>query len=364
MKHRLHVVSLPHTQVNPNFATCAYTDKVRKFCNTMHDLGDEVILYAGDKSAVACSEVVVCFTEAERLASLAGAHYTAGSFDSTAPHWVKFNSTVAAEVRKRARERDFLCLIAGDAHRPICDALPELRPLGPNPIVPAVEFGVGYAGTFTKFRVWESYAWMHFCYGHRATQPMAHQGDAFDAVIPGFLDPKQFPMGGKRSDYLLFVGRMVNLKGIHIAKQVAVAAGVRLVTAGPGEALPEVDHRGEVGPEMRAKLMGAARALIAPTLYVEPFGNVVTEAMACGTPVITTDWGAFTETVEQGVTGFRCRNLRQFVDGVALSATLDRHVIRKRALARFSAEVVGKQFHAYFDRLSTLWGGGWYELGS
>lgn len=82
--------------------------------------------------------------------------------------------------------------------------------------------------------------------------------------------------------------------------------------------------------------------------------------MLSGTPAITTNWGAFPETVQAGC-GSRCDTLQQFVD--AVDAEYDSpQVIRNRALSRYSLDAVAPQFEAWFDRLATLSGDGWYTM--
>jgi glycosyltransferase involved in cell wall biosynthesis len=76
--------------------------------------------------------------------------------------------------------------------------------------------------------------------------------------------------------------------------------------------------------------------------------------------VITTDWGGFVETVEQGKTGFRCRTLQDFADATEKVRDLSRGHIRHRARSLYSTEVVKHQYQDYFDRLMTLYGEGWY----
>jgi glycosyltransferase involved in cell wall biosynthesis len=107
--------------------------------------------------------------------------------------------------------------------------------------------------------------------------------------------------------------------------------------------------------------MARAHAVLMPTLYLEPFGAVAVEAQLCGTPVITCDWGAFPETVEQGVTGFRCHYLGEFLDAVQRVSELDPVAIRTRAVAKYSLSVVAQQYQSYFERLSLLWGAGWHS---
>jgi glycosyltransferase involved in cell wall biosynthesis len=96
-------------------------------------------------------------------------------------------------------------------------------------------------------------------------------------------------------------------------------------------------------------------------VYLEPFGNVAVEAQACGTPAITTDWGAFTETVLHGQTGFRCRTLREFIDAALTCHTLDPWAIRQHAVANYSLEATAVKYDRYFRRLLTVWGDGWYD---
>ena len=349
---RFHVVALPHTQVTKDFTSCAFTEKVRRFCIMMHDLGHEVILYAGEQNEAPVTEHVVCINEDLRAAAVGDKHYTTVSFDTNLPHWQVFNATVINKMRERLEPKDFICLIGGYAHKPIADAFPKHT---------AVEFGVGYGGVFAKYRVFESYAWMHSIYaGHN--NPTAVDGQFFDDVIPGYLEPDMFPAGKGDGDYYLYIGRVIDRKGYRIAQDVCEHLGKRLIIAGPGEGSGYGEFVGNVGPEQRAELMGGAIAQFAPTLYIEPFGNVAIEAQVCGTPTITTDWGAFTETNINGLTGYRCRTLADFVRAAEDVKSLDRAAIRQHAIERYSLDVVGKQYEDYFARLLTLWDDGWYQL--
>lgn len=348
---RFHVISLPHTQVTRDYSCCAYTEKVRKFCRMMKARGHAVFLYAGEQSEAPCDEMIPCITEAERAEAVGDAHYTAASFDWSLPHWRRFNQVAAREIRKRAEPHDFVCVIAGIAHKPIADALPDLM---------IVEFGIGYGGVFANYRVFESYAWMHTCYGTGARDAHALDGRWYDAVIPNYFEPEAFPFRAEKGDYYLFIGRMIERKGVNIAAEVCESLGARLVLAGIGTPPRYGEHVGVVGPEQRGELMAGAKAVFVPTQYIEPFGGVAVEAMLCGTPVITTDWGAFTETVKHGETGFRCRTFAEFRQAALDAETLSPFVIHKHAM-QYSLDAIAPRYEAYFERLTALWGKGWYE---
>jgi len=347
---RFHLIAMPHTQVTRAFAVDAFTEKVRRFSTMMHELGHEVFLYAGEQSEAKSTEHIVCISEELRQEAVGDGHYINASYDSNSKHWQIFNANVIREISKRIQPNDFICLTSGFSHKPIADAFP-------NHI--SVEYSVGYPGSFSKYRVFESYAWMHTCYA-AYKDPKDTQGAFFDDVIPGFLEPEMFPFIEKPDDYFLYIGRLTELKGVKIAAEVSEKLGKRLVVAGPGDPPHYGEYVGSVDTVMRASLMGHATAVFAPTLYIEPFGYVVIEAQMCGTPTITTDWGAFVETNINGLTGYRCRMFEDFVDAAKNVASLDRKKIRKHAMANYDVKVIAKRYERYFERLSHLWSDGWY----
>ena len=350
---RFHIVSLPHTQVTKDFVNCAFTEKVRRFVMMMKAQGHTVFLYAGEQSEGIEDELITCISEQERSAAVGTNHYTVASFDTNLPHWQIFNKNVIDGIASRIEKEDFICLIGGSAQKPIADAFPQHI---------SVEFGVGYGGVFAPYRVFESYAWMHSIYAGWKN-PTTADGNFFDAVIPGYLEPEMFPLGDGAGDYYLFIGRIIDRKGYQVAQEVCERLGKRLILAGPGEGSGYGEFVGAVGPAERAALMGGAIATFAPTLYIEPFGNVVIESQVCGTPTITTDWGAFTENNPQGVTGFRCRTLAEFMQAAEDVKDLDRAAIRNRAIGLYSLDAIAPQYDKYFRQLKTLWQDGWYQMG-
>lgn len=353
---RFHLVGLPFTQTTEDYPACAFTMKVRKFSKMMTAAGHEVFLYSGEENTTPCTEHIPCISKERQQEAIDGIHYTHGSFDTARPEWVEFNTNAIVEISKRAEPKDFICVIGGWSHKPIADALPHLM---------TVEFGIGYPGTFAKYRVFESYAWMHTVYGTTTTNAATLDGRFYDTVINGYLDAEEFyygeGAGDEQGEYLMFIGRLIERKGYQIAAEVAEHLGKRLIVAGVGTPPAYGEYVGPVGVE-RAELYRNASAIFAPTLYIEPYGTVIPEALMCGTPAITTDFGSFTELVEDGVNGFKCHDLQEFCDAALEAPRLDRKAIAEAANKRFSLEATAPKYESYFNRLLTLWDDGWYTM--
>jgi glycosyltransferase involved in cell wall biosynthesis len=114
-----------------------------------------------------------------------------------------------------------------------------------------------------------------------------------------------------------------------------------------GDIPPNVEVLGPLTEE-RAAYLGNARAIIAPSHYIEPFCGTVVEAALCGTPAITSHFGAFTETVAQDRTGFRCQTVRQYLDAIDVVAGLNRKDVRARARRLYGLRSVGRAYDAAF----------------
>jgi len=373
MTYRFHVVALPHTQTCKAHNACAYTMKVWNFCAMMHSLGHHVIHYGAEGSDPPCAEHVTVIQQDEQRLLCGQNDFHREMYridwDSTRPYWQLANSRAAVEILRRKCPRDFLCLIGGNCQKPIADAV--------GADVLTVEFGVGYCGVFAQFRVFESYAHMARVYGMSGADPDGH---FFDCVIPNYYDPAEFPFQAEHDDYFLYLGRIIRRKGVQIAVDVTRAIGAQLLIAGQGvqhvEGTSVIASDGAVysGPHLayvgyadvarRAALMGRARAVFVPTLYLEPFGGVGVEAQLCGTPVIASDWGAFPETIQHGRTGYRCRTFAQFCWAARHVDSLDRRHIHRRAVRRYSVERVRGMYAEYFGMLYRLWDEGWYASGS
>lgn len=172
-------------------------------------------------------------------------------------------------------------------------------------------------------------------------------------VIHHGIDVEDYPIGRGDGGYVLFLGRMAPTKGVHRAIAVARAAGKQLLIAAkmwePAEHRyfheqvepllgPDAAFLGQVGGRHKAALLAGAEALVNPIRWPEPFGLVMIEALAAGTPVVTFAEGSAPEIVDDGVTGFVCRDEQDMVARLGDVRALDRARCRAAAEARFSTQ--------------------------
>ena len=204
-----------------------------------------------------------------------------------------------------------------------------------------------------------------------AAQARTAPGIPIAQVIHHGVDPCRFPFGARAGDYALFLGRMNPAKGAHRAARIARAAGTRLVIAAkmhvPGERRyfeervrplldEDVVYVGEVGGQEKLELLAGARALVNPIAWPEPFGLVMIEALACGTPVLAFPNGAAPEIVRHGVTGFLCADEADMAARLRGVDELDRRACRASVEASFTAErMVAAHLELYDAVLARPW---------
>lgn len=355
---KFHVIGLAHTRVvKGQFESCAFTQKVRKFGKMMSARGHEVVVYAPEGSVIEGVTVVSCLTEIDRKTIVGDKHYTTASWEH--PLGMKFLGNVIGELASRAAAGDFVCLIGGRSHELIAKAFDDKNRV--------VEFGIGYGGSFAKYRVFESSSWMHLTYGAEGGRsPNDAKASWWDDVVPNYFEIEDFPEGSAEGNYIGFMGRLNPDKGIYIASQVAQELGMPFKYAGPenGFERPKYgEYVRELDAQARAQFLGSATVVLCPSTYIEPFCGVAVEAQLCGTPVVATDWGAFRENIALGRTGYRARTFSEFVGMTKLAMELDRRACRQWGM-QFGLEPIGLRYESYFGRLLALDSqDGWYLKG-
>jgi glycosyltransferase involved in cell wall biosynthesis len=323
--------------------------------------GHYIIHYGHEDSDVICDEHVTVSTNKDLEIAYGNYDWRNGffKFDVQDHAYQTFFKNAIEEVGKRKQPRDFILPFWGSGVRPICDAHQDLI---------CVEPGIGYAGGhWARWKIFESYAIYH-AYGNMTSCGTCKQ-DWYEAVIPNYFDLNDFDYCEEKEDYFLFLGRVYEGKGIHIAIQLTAAIGVRLVVAGQQSLKengydPLPSHVTEIGyadRDTRKRLMSKAKCGIVASMYVEPFGGVQMEMLLSGTPTITTDWGSFTENNIHGVTGYRCRTFDQFCWAGRNIDKIRPADCRKWAM-NFSLEKVSLMYEEYFQMVLDVQDGpGWYQ---
>jgi glycosyltransferase involved in cell wall biosynthesis/SAM-dependent methyltransferase len=353
---RLHLIGIFHTQAKASFSHCAFTGKALRFPRMMQAEGYEVIEYSNEGSEAGATEHVPILTFEEfdtfygsrKKTDFYGDNATIGS----EAHQL-FEERVIVELRQRLLKEDIICHPFGHAHQILMDKFPNHH---------HVETGIGYPTLMpNSFRIFESYAWMHHHQGQEQ-----RQGRNYEWVVPNYFDLDEWQPSYEPGNYLAFLGRICSVKGMDTIKEIASYSPWPIILHGQGDPTPwehpNIEYRGPISGTARSEFLRNARAALMPTNFTEPFAGSGVEAMLCGTPLIAVDYGAFTETIIDGVTGFRCHTLQDWIDAIHDADKLDRRVIADTARSRYSLETCGKKYDKIFRTINNLHRKGWYQL--
>lgn len=284
-------------------------------------------------------------------------------WDINATDWQLFNKRSIEYLESNLRDGDIIAFAGGGIHQPVIEHFANR--------FTCVEYGVGYEGIAQNtFACFESYAWMHNRYGAYGI----NNGRAFDAVIPNVVMPDDWYTAESKG-YALFMGRLIQRKGPHVAAEIANAAGYKLLVAGAGAdhvtrgritcedgtiIQGDIEYVGTVLGEDRKRLFAEAEVFICPTLYIGPWEGVHAEAMMSGVGVVAPDYGVFTETLPEQ---YRYRSLSEAVGAVHLAAEMRGEAWRYQAINLCGPALCTERYADWIDRLLSLRDGrnGWYS---
>lgn len=353
----LHMLGIPHTITSNEFSHCAFTGKVLRFPKMTQPYGYRVIEYSNGESESLAEEKVQIFTK-DRLFEYRESMEKEGKtlWDMHGLIATGFLGELVGRLKRRVQPGDIICHPFGLMTQRIAELFPEQF---------HVETGIGYNHSWAPYRIYESYAWWHYHQGYEQ-----RQGHDYEFVAPNYYDVNEWEFNSSPSSDLVYFGRITQDKGMDIIKEIARRVPYRVILCGSGDPspwlssdTPNLIYREPLKGLERSKFLGNAYACLMPTRYTEPFGGSGVEGMLCGTPLISSDHGAFSETVEEGRTGFRCKTLGQWLSAIKAVNLLDRKTVRSRAIDKYSLTVVGEKYDRIFRQILDLkYKKGWYTV--
>ena len=280
----------------------------------------------------------------------------------TTPLYKEFNRNLRPLIidNYRSISSDIICLPFGQAHD---EALKDLQMV-------CIESGIGYEGSYRDYRIFESYAILTSNNGFRFY--LKKQAKHYWFVIPNYYKLDEWKLNLNPVPHRVgFFGRICDIKGCGIIVEIAKRLpNVQFIFCGQGDpskflVCPNIVYKEPIEGLERSEFLGSLNILLAPTYYVEPFCGVNVEAQLCGTPVISNDCGAFTETIENLKTGILAHTLEDFCQGVrmGLEGYFDREYISSRASKLYGMKTIASKYDYAFRNIIDIHNGknGWYS---
>ena len=360
---KLHILGIPHTCTTHENSHCAFTGKVLRFAPMMRSVGYEVIHYGNGTSNPGASKHEIVLTEEElesyKREIMGGRCIDKNIFHSTFAKadniiYLEFNKRLKELLRHNLEERDIICCPFGVAHEAAISEFNNLK----------VETGIGYNEPYLPYRIYETFSWYQFIAGKTGVQ-----GNNYWFVIPNYFDITEWDLCLKPSKKVVYLGRLQDDKGLQVVVEIARhRPDLDITICGQGNPAPyllypNITYKAPIHGKERSEYLGNAMCTLMPTIYNEPFGGVTIESHLCGTPVLSTPYGSFVETIEHGFNGYRCHTLGDFLAGLdnIEKGQLNREKIRKYAVENFDMYVLAHRFAQVFQRLLDLYEGGWYS---
>lgn len=364
---RLHLLGIPHTQTTDEFSHCAFTGKVKRFAPMMRSVGYEVIHYGveGADSGANLDVNLMSYDEwTDIRKKLFKEHYGdrsampsdfIGDLANVSNDLYRiFNLRLEIELIKNLEKTDIICLPFGFAHQVAIQNFSN----------PKVETGIGYPNSYQDFRIFESQAWYHYTIGQEQKS-----GHDYNWVIPNYFKIDDWTFNPTPQNYVAYFGRLADIKGVNIVREIAKARpDLHFKICGQGDPTPyltepNIEYVPPIHGTARSDFLNNAMAVIMPTRYVEPFGGVTVEAELCGTPVLGSSYGSFTETIEHGKTGFNCRTMGDYLAALEVieGGGISRQYVRDFAVERYDMYKIAHKYDATFQQINDVYTGkGWY----
>ena len=316
---------------------------VANLCDALVELGHEVTLFASAEARTDAKLIAV----RERAIRLDPAPLKS----DIAAHLAMLH-----EVRRKAWQFDILHFHIDLLHFPVFEHDAQRT-------VTTLHGRLDLTDLENAYRHWPQFGLVSISDHQRTPMPFVN----WLATIPHGLPAHRFAFRARpQPGYLAFLGRISPEKRPDVAISVACRAGIPLKIAAKVDAVdheyfetriepllehPLIDYIGEIGEEQKSEFLGNARALLFPIDWPEPFGLVMIEAMACGTPVIAWNRGSVPEVVEHGVTGYIVDSEEEALAALSKIESIDRCTVRAVFERRFAARTMARSYVDLYARL-------------
>jgi glycosyltransferase involved in cell wall biosynthesis len=231
-----------------------------------------------------------------------------------------------------------------------------------KPVVTTLHGRLDLPGLKPVFKRFPGQSLISISFSQRTPLPEASWLDTIYHGLPEDL----YSPGAGDGDYVAFIGRISREKGPDKAIEIAKRAGIKLKIAAKVDKADseyfesdikallqdqDIEFIGEIGEDIKNDFLGKAKALLFPINWPEPFGMVMIEAMACGTPIIAYPNGSVPEVIEDGRNGYIVSSIEESVKALKKISLLDRNIVRQCFTERFSSKIMAKNYLSNYEQL-------------